>query len=200
MSTTTAKPPTPPTASLSLSGSNKTDLHRRSLDGQNAQPRRSGGGEAWAASEARKLIVGREISVSGEISCCDVLMIEGTVEARLREGRYMEVAETGTFKGSVEIAEAEIAGHFEGELTVHGRLRVRASGRVQGVIRYAELEVDVGGQVLGDVQLVPATTSPVPRPMPVESPPRLAGFPAVPPASAADREAVANAASGTRGG
>ena len=199
MSTTTAKPPTPPTASFPLSESSKTDLHRRSLDGQNAQPRRSGGGEAWATSEARKLIVGREISVSGEISCCDVLMIEGTVEARLREGRYMEVAETGTFKGSVEIAEAEIAGHFEGELTVHGRLRVRASGRVQGVIRYAELEVDVGGQVLGDVQLVPATASPMPRPVPVESS-RLAGFPAVPPASAADREAVAKTATGTRMG
>jgi cytoskeletal protein CcmA (bactofilin family) len=168
------------------------------VDGPGTPPRRSAVGEAGAMSEARKLIVGRDISVSGEISCCDVLLIEGTVEARLREGRYIEVTETGTFKGAVEIAEAEIAGRFEGELTVHGRLRVRASGRVQGVIRYAELEVDAGGQVLGDVQLAPATTPPVTRPIPAEST-RLANFPAVPPASAADREAAGTTAAGLSG-
>ncbi len=126
-------------------------------------------------------------------------MIEGTVEARLRDGRYIEVAETGSFKGSVEIAEAEIAGHFEGELTVHGRLRVRATGRIQGVIRYAELEVDAGGQVMGDIQLIPATGAPPTlRPVPAESS-RLAAFPAVPPASAADREAAAVTAAASSG-
>ncbi len=204
---TTAKPPAMPIASLSQGGINKPELHRRSTECAAPQPRKTTGGDAPAPfaarqtsdnSEARKLIVGRDISVSGEISCCDVLIIEGTVEAQLREGRYMEVTETGTFKGTVEIAEAEIAGRFEGELTVRGRLRVRATGRVHGVIRYAELEVDMGGQLLGDVQLAPAAPTSVLRPALVETA-RLANFPAVPPASAADREAAAITSTGPSG-
>ena len=194
---TTAKPPTTPVAGLAPGGVNKPELHRRTFDGPNGPSRRPGSGDATTA-EARKLIVGRDISVSGEISCCDVLLIEGTVEARLREGRYIEVTETGTFKGAVEIAEAEIAGRFEGELTVHGRLRVRTTGRVEGVIRYAELEVDAGGLVLGDVQLAPGAPPPGVRPNPPEVS-RLANFPARPPASAADREAMA-AGTGTPAG
>ncbi|HVB17602.1 MAG TPA: hypothetical protein VNF04_13790, partial [Stellaceae bacterium] len=35
-------------------------------------------------AEARKLIVGREISLSGEITSCDKLIVEGSVEANLQ--------------------------------------------------------------------------------------------------------------------
>src|SRR5438094_3259687 len=34
-------------------------------------------------TEIRKLIVGREITLSGEITSCDMLMVEGSVEANL---------------------------------------------------------------------------------------------------------------------
>src|SRR5690349_7462539 len=109
-----------------------------------------------SANEMRKLIVGRDISLSGEITACDVLVVEGTVEAKLRDGRNIEIAESGLFKGSVEIDEADIAGRFEGDISVRGRLRVRATGRIHGAIRYGELEVEAGGQLVGDVQVLTA--------------------------------------------
>jgi cytoskeletal protein CcmA (bactofilin family) len=103
-------------------------------------------------TDLRKLIVGRDISLSGEITSCDVLVVEGTVEAKLRDGRNIDIAESGLFKGSVEIDEADIAGRFEGDLTVRGRLRVRASGRINGSIRYGQLEVEAGGRLVGEIQ------------------------------------------------
>ena len=39
--------------------------------------------------EARKLIVGRGISLSGEITACDRLVIEGSVEANLQNCQHM---------------------------------------------------------------------------------------------------------------
>ncbi len=101
----------------------------------------------------RKLIVGREISLSGEISACDMLVVEGLVEATLRDGRLIEIAESGFFKGTVEIDEADLAGRFEGHLRVRGRMKVRSTGRIHGTIRYGELEVEAGGQLVGDVQV-----------------------------------------------
>lgn len=116
-------------------------------------------GAVTSATEMRKLIVGRDISLSGEITACDVLVVEGTVEAKLRDGRNIEIAESGLFKGSVEIDEADIGGRFEGDLIVRGRLRVRATGRINGSIRYSELEVEAGGQLIGEIQVLNGSPS-----------------------------------------
>ena len=115
-----------------------------------AMPARPGAATA-TDSAPRKLIVGRDISLSGEIAACDQLVVEGTVDATLREGQRIEITDTGLFRGKVEISEADIAGRFEGEITVRGRLRVRATGRIDGKIQYGELEVEAGGHLEGQV-------------------------------------------------
>ena len=104
--------------------------------------------------EGRKLIVGREIELSGNISACDRLVVEGSVEAELNDCREIEIAGTGTFKGSAAIEMAEISGNFEGTLTARDTLIVRASGRVTGTIRFGKLEIERGGEVVGDIGLV----------------------------------------------
>ena len=68
-------------------------------------------------SDGKKLIVGQDICLSGEITACDTLVVEGGVEASLSDSRVIEVTETGVFKGKVEIDIAEISGAFDGELT-----------------------------------------------------------------------------------
>ena len=52
----------------------------------------------------------------------------------------------------IEINVAEISGQFEGALTAHHRLVIHSKGSVKGRIRYAELEVDRGGRIEGDVE------------------------------------------------
>jgi cytoskeletal protein CcmA (bactofilin family) len=101
------------------------------------------------------LIVGREISLSGEINSCDQLVVEGSVEANLQNCREVDIAESGLFKGSASIDTAEVNGRFEGTLTVRNRLFIRSSGRVSGTIRYGQLEVECGGQITGDIQAQP---------------------------------------------
>src|SRR5260221_10390152 len=61
----------------------------------------------------RTLIVGREISLSGEITSCDRLLVEGSVEANLPNCREIDIAESGLFKGTASIDDAEIRGRFE---------------------------------------------------------------------------------------
>ncbi len=102
----------------------------------------------------KKLVVGRDISLSGEITDCDILVVEGKVKASLFDSRRFEISESGTFEGTVEIETAEIKGEFDGELLVRGRLLIRRTGRVRGRIRYAELEIERGGQIAGDIQMI----------------------------------------------
>jgi cytoskeletal protein CcmA (bactofilin family) len=103
-------------------------------------------------ADLRKLIVGREISLSGEITSCDKLIVEGSVEANLQNCHEVEISESGLFKGTASIDEAEVRGRFEGELSVRKRLFIRATGKVSGSIRYGQLEVEAGGQISGDIQ------------------------------------------------
>lgn len=105
----------------------------------------------------RKLIVGREISLSGDITACDILVVEGNIEATLRDGRHLEITEAGHFKGSVEIDEADIAGKFEGSLTVRGRLKLRSTGQIEGTLSYGEIEVEAGGRLIGELKVLPAS-------------------------------------------
>jgi cytoskeletal protein CcmA (bactofilin family) len=102
---------------------------------------------------SRCLSVGRGITLSGEVTSCDKLVvIEGSVEANLTNCRVIEIGESGLFKGSTTIDEAEVRGRFEGDLVVRNRLLIKASGRVSGTIRYGQIEIECGGQILGDLQ------------------------------------------------
>ena len=106
-------------------------------------------------SELRRLSVGPEITLSGEINSCDKLFIEGSVEANLTNCRDVDIAESGLFKGSASIEEAEVRGRFEGNLVVRKRLLIKATGRVSGTIRYGQIEIECGGQISGDIQSQP---------------------------------------------
>jgi cytoskeletal protein CcmA (bactofilin family) len=106
-----------------------------------------------AEDDVRKLIVGREISLSGEITSCDKLIVEGSVEANLQNCHDVDIAETGLFKGAATIDQIEVRGRFEGNLIVRKRLFIRSTGRVSGTIRYGQLEIECGGQISGDIQV-----------------------------------------------
>jgi len=107
-------------------------------------------------SERSCLSVGRGITLSGEVNSCDKLFIEGSADAKLTNCRAIEIAESGLFKGSTSIDEAEIRGRFEGDLVVRNRLLIKATGRVSGTIRYGQIEIECGGQIFGDIQAQPA--------------------------------------------
>jgi cytoskeletal protein CcmA (bactofilin family) len=104
-------------------------------------------------SDSKRLTVGRDMSLKGaEISDCDRLVVEGTIEGQLASGRFLEIDRGGQFNGSAVVDNAEIAGTFDGDLTVHNRLVIHASGLVRGRIRYGQLEVERGGRVCGEAE------------------------------------------------
>jgi cytoskeletal protein CcmA (bactofilin family) len=127
---TAPRPPTPPPAEAST-------------------PRKDGAG--------RRLAVGPDINLKGvEISNCDVLVIEGNVDATVHS-TAMEILAPGRLNGTATIDVAEIHGQFDGELTARTRLVVHGTGRVTGTIRYGSLVVADGGSLTGELtKLEPA--------------------------------------------
>ncbi|PUA98854.1 cytoskeletal protein CcmA (bactofilin family) [Acidovorax sp. 107] len=113
-----------------------------------AAPKSSSAGD----SSGSKLTVGPNIKLKGvEITDCDTLVVEGTVEATM-DSRVIQISEHGAFKGSAEIDIAEIHGEFNGSLTVRQKLVIYSSGKVNGKIRYGKLVVEEGGQLAGEIE------------------------------------------------
>lgn len=113
-----------------------------------------------SGSDAKTLVVGRGIILKGEIQSCDKLVIEGHVEAMVDGCREIEISETGTLKSEADIESADIRGAFDGALTARELLIVRAPGRITGKIRAGKLEVERGGQIIGDLEILASGDAP----------------------------------------
>jgi cytoskeletal protein CcmA (bactofilin family) len=116
----------------------------------------AGGASAQIAPDryGKRLIVGQGIRLSGEISSCDRLVVEGEVEVTLNDTLALEIASSGRFTGGCEVEEADISGVYEGDLTVRRHLCVRGTGKLTGTIRYAQLELERGGQIAGNISVL----------------------------------------------
>jgi cytoskeletal protein CcmA (bactofilin family) len=99
-----------------------------------------------------KLTVGPNIKLKGvEITDCDTLVVEGSVEATM-DSRVIQISERGSFKGSADIDIAEIRGQFDGNLTVRQKLVIYSTGKVTGRVRYGKVVIEEGGQLSGEVE------------------------------------------------
>jgi cytoskeletal protein CcmA (bactofilin family) len=106
-----------------------------------------------------KLTVGPNIKLKGvEITDCDTLVVEGSVEATM-DSRVIQISERGSFKGSAEIDIAEIRGQFDGNITARQKLVIYSTGKVTGRVRYGKVVIEEGGQLSGEVEFGTANSS-----------------------------------------
>ncbi|MFZ4125061.1 MAG: bactofilin family protein [Rickettsiales bacterium] len=109
---------------------------------------------ALKSNTKRVLTVGPDIQMKGEITTCDRVVIEGMVDATMKDVHTVELAQSGALKGTAEVEDAEISGTFEGDLVVRGRLIIYSTGRVNGNVTYGEIEIERGGQLSGSIRTV----------------------------------------------
>ena len=116
-------------------------------------------------AERRTMVIGRGISVHGTIQDAERLEVQGIVEAKMIHATELAIAQGGMFRGEVEVEEAEIAGTIDGTLTARNALVVRATGRVLGTARCRRLQVEDGGQITGQIEMItdaPRAAAPAP--------------------------------------
>jgi len=144
----------------------RPDIPRPRHDSPMREPR------SGAKEEQSRLLVGSGISLKGEVSNCAELVIEGSVDARV-EASSFRVSPGGNYSGECHVDTADIAGEFEGTLNCRERLIVRSTGKLKGVLRYGEVEIEAGGRIAGEIQVFGEDQAPAQQPA-VVTPPRKA--------------------------
>ncbi len=130
----------------------RAEIPRRPVDipGPTSRAERSRG--AAAEDDPKRLVVGRDIRLKGEIDSCERLVVEGEVEVEVSGTRLIEIMSTGLFRGDVDVEQADISGRYEGNLICRNQLTVRSGGRVTGSVRYGRIVIEAGGEVCGDMR------------------------------------------------
>lgn len=142
------QPPQLPSRPLTSSGY-PSEYGRRPVDPRNPTAQADTGNANTGRD--RCLTVGRDVQLIGKVSACDQMSVDGYAEITLNGARHLRIGAPGHFKGHVDVSEADIAGRFDGELTVRAKLTVRATARISGVIRYGHIVVEAGGQIAGEI-------------------------------------------------
>jgi cytoskeletal protein CcmA (bactofilin family) len=138
------------------SSSYRPDIPRKVVDIPNPSGARADRPETSGEDDGNRLVVGKSISVSGDISACETLVVQGTVEANVSDATTLEVADGGLFKGDAEVDHAYIAGTFDGALRARLTLEVAESGHVKGDIHYNNISIASGGRVQGSIDVIDA--------------------------------------------
>lgn len=138
------------------SSSYRPEIPRKVVDIPNPSRLHTDRTESSDDDDGNRLVVGKSISVTGDISACETLIVQGTVEANVADAITIEVADGGLFKGDAEVDHAYIAGTFDGTLRARLTLEVAESGHVKGNIHYNNISIASGGRVQGAIDVIDA--------------------------------------------
>lgn len=101
------------------------------------------------------LVVGEGVKLSGNFVVPNSASIAGTIEGDLT-AREILVGSTGVLKGKVTGDLVDVRGEIHENVTSKKALFVRSTGKVIGEIQYAEIEIEKGGDLQGNLTKVAA--------------------------------------------
>ena len=99
-----------------------------------------------------KVVIGNGVKIKGEITDADEVQIDGSADVTMNTDNLM-IGGTGDLKGTITSHNADVWGKLDGEVKVGGTLTIQEQGSVSGSIEYENLQIKLGGKIIGDVKV-----------------------------------------------
>lgn len=98
------------------------------------------------------LIVGEGVTLKGNFEVPEIASISGTVEGELT-AKQIVIEHSGVVRGKVTGESVDVRGEIAEYLSSTRSLIIRSTGKVSGTIHYAELEIEKGGLLHGELHI-----------------------------------------------
>ena len=102
------------------------------------------------AGGSTSCVVGANITVKGEITGDEDLLVEGTVEGQIRVSRELRVGPRGKVKANVFAQSVVVSGELVGDCEATSRVEIQATGRLMGNIRAPKVVIAEGAVFRGN--------------------------------------------------
>ena len=99
-------------------------------------------------------VLGKDVTVTGEIRSHEPLIIEGEVEGTIDvAGHLLTIAPNGKVRASVKAKEIDVLGSLQGNVEGADKIYIRSGARFVGVIHARGIVIEDGGFIRGKVDL-----------------------------------------------
>lgn len=102
------------------------------------------------------LFVGEGVIVKGTFEVPEMAVVAGLVEGELNTKEVL-VDTSGIVNGRINAEVVEIRGEVTQGLHVTNHLNVRSSAKITGLTQYAEMSVEKGAKLSGELRVIDAT-------------------------------------------
>jgi cytoskeletal protein CcmA (bactofilin family) len=104
--------------------------------------------------------IGKSITIKGDLSGNEDLVVEGNVEGRIElPNNQLTIGANGNVKADVSAKSVVIVGKVAGNVSGVERVQIEATGSVQGDVRTPRLVVQEGATLNGSVEMGPQPTA-----------------------------------------
>lgn len=127
--------------------------------------------QAAPAPKPLTATIGASMTIKGEISSREELMVDGDVEGSVQSQSLLTIGPNGKVRANIKAHEVAIFGSVRGNVEVTGKLSIREQGSLIGDIKCAGISIDDGAYFKGSIDI----TRPEPKvtTRPVKSEPRV---------------------------
>ncbi len=98
-------------------------------------------------------VIGSSITVDGEISGDENLVIQGTVKGRIAVSQNVFVENSGTLEADVEAETVEVGGAVTGNITAGARVEIKADGKMVGDVKSPRISIADGALFKGNIDM-----------------------------------------------
>jgi cytoskeletal protein CcmA (bactofilin family) len=119
-------------------------------------------------------MIGKTITIRGELSGDNDVVVDGRLEGKVNLTRSFAVGKNGSVEADVSALGVTLAGRFKGNIVANQRVAIDSSASVVGNITAPRLSISDGAYFKGAVEMEGSS-----RPKPVEGPPDEPGPEAV---------------------
>jgi len=114
----------------------------------------SRGGGSYAKGEAEMATIGKSITIKGDLTGKEDLVIEGTVEGRVElPEAQLTVGANGTIKAEIQAKSVVVIGKVTGNIHGTDRIEIQSTGAVKGDVMAPRLMVAEGAVLNGAIQM-----------------------------------------------
>lgn len=93
----------------------------------------------------------------GDFSCPGDLSVAGAVVGNGQIRGMLTLSDSGSWHGSAHCSDALVAGAFDGELLIQGKLEIRSTARIRGRISAAHVAVAEGAMIEAEIAVASGT-------------------------------------------
>lgn len=112
-------------------------------------------------------VIGPDAKFKGDLSFEKGVRVIGQFEGTIKSKGHLHVAEGAKVKADVDAGDIDVDGEVKGNVTANGKVKLKASARLEGDLHTARLEVADGATFIGNCVVGPtegSKTSSAPKP------------------------------------